>query len=164
MVILLDTNERSKLNVVLERRASDVILDSSVSVLMPQARASQGGMFYLESIHSVDVVEQQFLENYHSDQNKILFLNNRKNDSTDQAPTIDEQIETYLLKYMHDNELGYVQCGSNNDEKSTLEDAVKCVVFILRFSQKHRHTLQMHSVTAYKTGSLNTGCSPDRPS
>ena len=88
-----------------------MILDNSgnerrnfMSVLMPQARASECSMRYLESIHYIEIVEL-FLEQYHSSQNKILFLNNRKNDLTDQVPTIDEQIEAYLLQYMRDHEI-----------------------------------------------------------
>ena len=89
-------------------------------------------MFYLESIHSVDYVEG-FLDDYHSSKNKILFLNNRKNELTDQSPTMDNKIETYVLQYMCEHELGCVQQVSDKSEKSILEEALKCVVSIIEF-------------------------------
>ena len=106
MAIIFDTNERPKLNVVIVRSFSDVILDSSgndrqkcMPVLIPKTRANQGSMFYLGSIQSVDYVEW-FLEDYHPAKNKIIFMKNRKNESTDQSPTINEKIETYILQYV----------------------------------------------------------------
>ena len=109
MEIFFDTNERPKLNVVLEKSSSDVILDISgnerrkcMLVLMPQDWANHGSMFYLESIHSVDNVGG-FLEYYHAAKKDIIFLKNGKNELADQAPTIDDNIETYILQYMREH-------------------------------------------------------------
>ena len=119
-----------------------------MSFLMPQSLDNQGSMFYLDSINSVDDVER-FLGDYHAAKNRILFLKNWNNESTDQAPTINDQIEMYLLRYMREYELGCMKRVSDKIEKSMLEHAVQCVVSILRFSQKHWHTLQIICKKSY---------------
>ena len=80
---------------------------------------------------------------------KYYFLDNLKNECTDQVLTIYEQNETYMLQYMREHELGYVQPGSDNGEKSMLEDAVKFVLSILWFYQKHVHTLHIFCKKSY---------------
>ena len=155
MAILFDTNERSKLRVVLISSSLNVILDSSgndrqncMSVLMQKSWYNKGSIFYLGIIQSVYYAEG-FLEDYHATINKIPFLNKRRNKPTDQAPTINDQVKTYLMQYMREHELGYVQRISYNIDTSMLEDVVKCVISILWFSQRHRHTLQIHCKKSY---------------
>ena len=86
MKILFDTNERTKLNVVLESSSSDVIFDSSgndrqnfMSVLMPQDQDNQSSMLYIDISHSIDYFEK-FLEDFHDSKNKIISLKNGKNE------------------------------------------------------------------------------------
>ena len=86
------------MDVALKRSYSHLILErygngrqKIMLVLMPQAQDNKGSIFFLDSIHSVDDVEE-FIEDYHAAKTHIIFMNKRNNESTDQSPTIDEQI------------------------------------------------------------------------